>query len=210
MPWIWTREAASAFNTIREKLTSLTVLAMYDPALPLFLACDASDKELGACIFQHNSAGQEKVFEYASKTLTKAERNYSQIEYKSYQLSMASRSSVTIFIGSAGNKQVISSLSQLFARFGIPKQLATDNGPQFVAKEFSEFCRQQGILHSLTPPYHPQSNGQAERLIQSFKKAVKKGTEESGMNLHDVVHTVYPVNIGVILFSVNSAQLSRT
>ena len=48
------------------------------------------------------------------------------------------------------------------------------------------------------------------RLIQSFKKAVKKGTEESGMNLHDVVHTVYPVNIGVILFSVNSAQLSRT
>ena len=80
MPWIWTREAASAFNTIREKLTSLTVLAMYDPALPLFLACDASDKELGACIFQHNSAGQEQVFEYASKTLTKAERNYSQIE----------------------------------------------------------------------------------------------------------------------------------
>ena len=80
MPWIWTREAASAFNTITENLTSLTVLAMYDPALPLFLACDASDKELGACIFQHNSAGQEQVFEYASKTLTKAERNYSQIE----------------------------------------------------------------------------------------------------------------------------------
>ena len=79
-----------------------------------------------------------------------------------------------------------------------------------MAKEFSEFCRQQGILHSLTPPYHPQSNGQAERLIQPFKKAIKKGTEESGMNLHDVGHTVYPVNIGVILFSVNSAQLSRT
>ena len=68
-------------------------------------------------------------------------------------------------IGSAGTKQVISSLSQLFARFGIPKQLVTDNSPQFVVKEFSEFCRQQGILHSLTPPYHPQSNGQAERFI---------------------------------------------
>ena len=96
-------------------------------------------------------------------------------------------------IGSAGTRQVISSLSQLFARFGIPKQLVTANGPQFVAKEFSEFCRQQGILHNLTPPYHPQSNGQAERFIQSFQKAVKKGLEESGVNLHDVVHTFLDV-----------------
>ena len=57
-----------------------------------------------------------------------------------------------------------------------------------MAKEFSDFCRQQGILHSLTPRYHPQSSGQAERFIQSFKKAVKKGSEESGVNLHNVVH----------------------
>ena len=40
------------------------------PALPLFLACDGSDKGLGACIFQRNSAGQEQVIEYASNTLT--------------------------------------------------------------------------------------------------------------------------------------------
>ena len=39
-------------------------------------------------------------------------------------------------VGTTGMNQVISSLSQLFARFGIPKQLVIDNGPQFVAKEF--------------------------------------------------------------------------
>ena len=46
----------------------------------MFLACDASEKGLGACISKHNAVGQEQVIEYASKSLTKAEVNYSQIE----------------------------------------------------------------------------------------------------------------------------------
>ena len=56
-----------------------------------------------------------------------------------------------------------------------------------MAKEFKDFCNQQGMLHSLTPPYHPKSNGQAERFIQSFKRAVRKGLETPGANLQDVV-----------------------
>ena len=71
--------------------------------------------------------------------------------------------------------------------FGIPKQIVTDNGPQFVAKEFKDFCNQQGIFHSLTPPYHPKSNGQAERFSQLCKRAVQKGLETTGANLQDVV-----------------------
>ena len=53
---------------------------MYNQDQPLFLACDASEKGLGACVSQHNAEGQEQVIEYASKSLTKAEVNYSQIE----------------------------------------------------------------------------------------------------------------------------------
>ncbi|XP_062500547.1 uncharacterized protein K02A2.6-like [Corticium candelabrum] len=90
-------------------------------------------------------------------------------------------------VGSSGTKQVISSLKHLIASFGIPKQIVTNNGPQFVAKEFKDFCNQQGIFHSLTPPYHPKSNGQAERFIQSFKRVVQKGLETPGANLQDVV-----------------------
>ena len=90
-------------------------------------------------------------------------------------------------VGSSGTKQVISSSKHLIASFGIPKQIVTDNGPQFVAKEFQDFCNQQGIFHSLTPPYHPKSNGHPERFIQPFKRAVRKGLETPEANLQDVV-----------------------
>ena len=90
-------------------------------------------------------------------------------------------------VESSGTKQVTSSLKHLIASFGIPKQIVTDNGPQFVAKEFKDFCNQQGIFHSLTPPYHHKSNGQAERFIQSFKRAVRKELETLGANLQNVV-----------------------
>ena len=44
------------------------------------------EKGLGACIFQHNAEGQEQVIEYASKSLTKAEVNYSQIGKKALSI----------------------------------------------------------------------------------------------------------------------------
>ena len=78
--WVWSSEVAGSFNTILKELTSLQVLAMYNQDQPLFLACDASEKGLEACISQHNAEGQEQVIEHASKSLTKADVNYSQIE----------------------------------------------------------------------------------------------------------------------------------
>ena len=69
----------------------------------------------------------------------------------------------------------------------------TDNGPQFASKEFKRFCQQQGILQTLTPPYHPRSNGQAERFVQSFKQAVRKGLEEPQAKLDEVVQSFLAV-----------------
>ena len=80
MPWVWSSKFADSFNSFRKKLTSLPVLTMYNRDQSLFLACDASEKGLGASITQHNAEGQEQVIEYDSKSLTKAEVNYSQIE----------------------------------------------------------------------------------------------------------------------------------
>jgi transposase InsO family protein len=48
-------------------------------------------------------------------------------------------------------------------------RIISDNGPQFVAKDFKEFIRISGMTHVRTAPYYPQSNGKMERWNQSIK-----------------------------------------
>ena len=68
----------------------------------------------------------------------------------------------------------IQQLRKLFAQFGIPDTLVSDNGPQFSAMEFQEFCRTNGIRHTRVAPYHPSSNGLAERAVKIVKQGLKK------------------------------------
>src|SRR6185503_13513191 len=48
-------------------------------------------------------------------------------------------------------------------------RIITDNGPQFIAKDFKEFIRLCGMTHVRTSPFYPQSNGKLERWHQSLK-----------------------------------------
>ena len=48
-------------------------------------------------------------------------------------------------------------------------RIISDNGPQFIAKDFKEFIRISGMTHVRTAPYYPQSNGKLERWNQSIK-----------------------------------------
>ena len=48
-------------------------------------------------------------------------------------------------------------------------RIISDNGPQFIAREFKEFIRLCGMTHVRTAPYYPQSNGKFERFVQSLK-----------------------------------------
>ena len=78
-------------------------------------------------------------------------------------------------------EETVSALRSLFARMGLPDQIVSDNGSQFTSETFRKFVNANGIKHATGAPYHPSTNGQAERLVQSFKKAVK--ADKSGRTL---------------------------
>ena len=71
----------------------------------------------------------------------------------------------------------IQQLRQLFAQFGIPQSIVSDNSPQFAAVEFENFCKLNGIHHIRVAPYHPSSNGLAERVVKIVKQGLKKQSE---------------------------------
>ena len=74
--------------------------------------------------------------------------------------------------------RTIKLLNQIFIQHGIPETIVTDNGLQFTSSQFQEFCQQNSINHVRSPPYHPQSNGQAERFVDTFKRAMLKARGE--------------------------------
>nr|CAD2158036.1 unnamed protein product [Meloidogyne enterolobii]CAD2205428.1 unnamed protein product [Meloidogyne enterolobii] len=71
-------------------------------------------------------------------------------------------------------KDTVEVLQSIVYRLGIPKEIVSDNGRQFRSHEFATFCKEFGIKHTFTPPYHPMSNGQVERFVDTFKRSMKK------------------------------------
>jgi transposase InsO family protein len=63
----------------------------------------------------------------------------------------------------------VEALRTVSARNGLPEQLVSDNGPQFTAAEFQLFLKKNGVKHITSAPYHPATNGLAERFIQTLK-----------------------------------------
>ena len=69
-------------------------------------------------------------------------------------------------------------LQWIFSTHGLPELLVTDNGDTFISSECKEFLFFNGIRHVTSVPYHPATNGQAERTIQSVKDFLKKPSSE--------------------------------
>ena len=73
---------------------------------------------------------------------------------------------------------VIRVLSEMFASHGVCNTLFSDNGPQFSSEEFKSFSTKWKFKHVTSDPTYPQSNGLAERAVQTAKQLIKKCRED--------------------------------
>ena len=77
-------------------------------------------------------------------------------------------------VSSATSYITIEKLRFLFSQFGLPESVVSDNAAYFRSDEFEQFLHQNGVKHPTSSPYHPASNGLAERAVQTLKNGLKK------------------------------------
>ena len=93
--WKWGKKEEKAFTTLKKEVVSTKVLVHYDSQLPLKLDCDASSVGVGAVLSHIMGDGTERPIAYASRSLSKAERNYSQIEREALSIVWETKSFIS-------------------------------------------------------------------------------------------------------------------
>lgn len=76
-------------------------------------------------------------------------------------------------------ENTIDRLRTLFASYGLPEEIVSDNGSQLTSAEFADFLKKNKIKHVTSPPYHAQSNGAIERCVQTTKQSIWKQVFDS-------------------------------
>ncbi|XP_054279111.1 uncharacterized protein K02A2.6-like [Macrosteles quadrilineatus] len=87
--WIWDKPQQKAFDTIKNLLTTAPHLAFYDPNLQTMISSDASSFGIGGVLLQREKSGTFKPVSYISRSLTDAERRYSNIEREALGIAWA-------------------------------------------------------------------------------------------------------------------------
>ena len=65
-------------------------------------------------------------------------------------------------------------MKSVFARYGIPKTIVSDNGPQYSSFQFQQFCKIYDISHDSSSPEHPKANGLPENTVKIVKYLLKR------------------------------------
>jgi hypothetical protein len=72
-----------------------------------------------------------------------------------------------------------SKLREVFARYGLPRTIESDNTTQLIADEFKLFSKNNAIHQVLSMPYHLKTSGLAERAVRTFKDRMSAAKEST-------------------------------
>ena len=72
---------------------------------------------------------------------------------------------------------IIAAMKTLFARYGVPEIVVSDNGPQYSSHKFAAFASHYNFTHTTSSPHHPCCNGQAERTVNTVKALFKNSAD---------------------------------
>jgi hypothetical protein len=111
-----------------------------------------------------------------------------------------------------GASVVINKLNYLVCRHGVFDILVSDNGPAFRSDELKQFLASLGILHLPSPEYHPATNGQAERYVQTKVniRLILTLVQTLKSMLKKVPHSTWSKELPNILFTLRTTPSSTT
>ena len=89
-----------------------------------------------------------------------------------------SRYPIVEILDSISARSVIPRFDKVFAEFGIPHELKTDNGPPFNSRDFSDYATHTGFKHRKITPLWPRANAETERFMRTVKKSVKAASAQ--------------------------------
>lgn len=90
------------------------------------------------------------------------------------------QSLIKVGTAESGAAGLVKALRQLFLTFGVPVEVSSDGGPEFVSKETKAFFEQWGIHHRLSSAHLPSANGRAELAVKSTKRLLMDNTSRNG------------------------------
>ncbi|XP_055611719.1 uncharacterized protein K02A2.6-like isoform X1 [Uranotaenia lowii] len=135
--------------------------------------------------------GTNKTYEWipTSRPFSRIHTDFFYFERHNFLLIIDSYSKwLEIYLMNYGSDatKVLKKFSEFFSRFGLPDVIVSDNGPPYNSQQFVLFMEKHGIKVYKSPPYHPQSNGQAERLVRVAKEVLKKFLLDPDIRSRDI------------------------
>ena len=74
--------------------------------------------------------------------------------------------------------RIVTLVQKHCARYGIPRMIVSDGGPQFISQEFNSFMEDWGINHFSSSPMHQRANGKTESAVKIMKSLLVKTHKE--------------------------------